>query len=65
MGVVEQSFGFVVFFIGFQWTSGGWEHLIENGGPRGTEWCCYGCGLALPSGLVSGPLRILNEHFQL
>ena len=48
----ESCVVFVGLLVGFRWTSGGLlvasKHLIENRGPSGTGWCCYGCGLAPP-----------------
>ena len=70
-GVADRPWSFCVHFaleeaVCFKWewlwASGGHpvasRHLIENGGPWGKGWCCFGCGLVPPFQL--GLLSIEN-----
>ena len=60
MWAVWQKGRLALWIVGFWWTSGG--QLLEMGVLEGAV---VGVVRLLPSGIASGPLRILSEHFQL
>ena len=51
--------------VGFRWFSGGQSTLLEMGVLEAEDGAVVGVVRLLPSSLVSGPLRILSEHFRL
>ena len=53
---------FVGLFVGFRWPV---NSLLEMGVLEAQDDAVVNVVRLLPSGLVSGPLRILTEHFRL
>ena len=53
---------FVGLFVGFRWPV---DTLLEIGVLEAQGGAVVGVSRLLPSGLASGPLTILNEHFWL
>ena len=61
-GLVESCVVFVGLFVDFQWPV---NTLLEMGVLEAQGGAVVGVVRLLPSGLASGPLKILNEHFRL